>query len=167
METIGQRIAKLRDIRAEECGHCTQQDLADAMDVGKGTIYKWENDLVSLNAEKIVALSEFFDVSCDYLLRGGSSDHLKMMDATGLSNETIAVLSYWRTRGKFVSEMIDILVMNYPFLIVLHDYLFGDFPEAPEPKHPFDYYSNLELHSKLAVIDAIEKMRREIQDGKH
>ena len=68
MEEIGERIAKLRDIKAEECGHCTQQDLAEAMDVEKGTIYKWEHNLVCLNSDKIIALSKYFHVSCDYLL---------------------------------------------------------------------------------------------------
>ena len=163
METIGQRIAKLRDIKAEENGNFTQQDLADAVGVTKGTVYKWEHDYVSLNAEKIDQLSRHFNVSCDYLIRGGSSDHLKLMDETGLSDETINALSAHKYKYPAINEVINALVTDIPLLIILHSYLFSDNPEYTEKT---TLMPSQEQIDRLCVMDRIVKLREEVQNGK-
>lgn len=164
METIGQRIAKLRDIRAEEIGDkFTQQDLADAMGVEKGTIYKWEHDLVSMNAEKIDQLSSFFNVSCDYLVRGGAPDHLMLIDETGLSHETISILSAHKLDYPAINEVINVLVKDIPLLIVLHSYLFSNNPEYTESTTLMPSQERVE---RLCVMDMIVKLREEVYNGK-
>jgi len=168
METIGERIAKLRDIKAEECGRCTQQDLADYANVEKNTVYKWEHDLVSLNAEKIDLLSQYFNVSCDYLIRGGSPEHLVMMNETGLSDETITILSECRKEGFFynISDLFAILVKNPFFLLALYDYLFTDFKPEPDGYSLSHLITGEERMARLFVLDQLKKLREEINNGK-
>ena len=168
METIGERIAKLRDIKSEECGHCTQQDLAVFADVEKNTVYKWEHNLVSLNAEKIDLLSQYFNVSCDYLIRGGSPEHLVMMNETGLSDETISILSEWRKEGFFhgVSDLLAVLVKKPFFLVALYDYLFSDFPKETEDYNYLHLTNGMERMARLFVLDQLQKIREEVKNGK-
>lgn len=90
METIGQRITALRKDKSKQIGRrFTQADLAKKMNVEEKQISKWENDEIKLSADKIIRLADFFEVSTDYLLRGGEINHLVMMNETGLSDQTI------------------------------------------------------------------------------
>ena len=45
-----------------------QIELAKAIDVSKGIISLWENDLREPKLSNLVALAKFFDVSVDYLV---------------------------------------------------------------------------------------------------
>ncbi|HBC94121.1 MAG TPA: hypothetical protein DCZ10_14790 [Pelotomaculum sp.] len=65
MNTIGQRIKYLR-----EKLNRTQQEVADQTRVSRGNISNYEKDRVSPAADTIIALCEYFDVSCDWLLTG-------------------------------------------------------------------------------------------------
>ena len=66
--TIGKRILNLR----KEFG-MSQEDLAEAVDVSKQSVSKWELEKALPNVEKLIRLCEFFDVSSDYLLTGKQS----------------------------------------------------------------------------------------------
>lgn len=62
MEICG-RIKMLR----EACG-LSQKQVADAIDVTRQSISNWEIDIRSISAEHIIKLSDFFNISSDYLL---------------------------------------------------------------------------------------------------
>lgn len=62
-EVFGQKIKELRTERGY-----TSQKVADEIGVSKGCVSFWENGLSEPKASHIVALSKFFDVSCDFLL---------------------------------------------------------------------------------------------------
>ena len=111
METIGQRITELRKHKSKQIGRrFTQADLAKKMNVEEKQISKWETDEVRLSADKIIRLADFFNVSTDYLLRGGNIENLVMMNETGLSDQTIDHLRELRSKGKTESsEMINLL----------------------------------------------------------
>ena len=51
---------------------CSQENLADALDVSRQTVSKWELGQSLPDAEKIVAISNFFGVTTDFLLRDTS-----------------------------------------------------------------------------------------------
>ena len=51
---------------------CSQENLADALDVSRQTVSKWELGQSLPDAEKIVAISNFFSVTTDFLLRDTS-----------------------------------------------------------------------------------------------
>ncbi|MBR7147128.1 MAG: helix-turn-helix transcriptional regulator [Oscillospiraceae bacterium] len=63
--TLGQNIARLRGEK-----HLSQGELADALDVSRQSISKWETDASVPELEKLVKLSELFGVSLDELVKG-------------------------------------------------------------------------------------------------
>lgn len=62
--TLGEKIAKLR---AEH--HLSQGDLAEKMGVSRQSISKWETGSSVPDLDKLVVLSELFDVSLDTLVK--------------------------------------------------------------------------------------------------
>lgn len=61
---IGKIIKKLRQER-----NLSQQALAKAIGVSQKAVDFWEKSINEPKASYIVALADFFEVSCDYLLR--------------------------------------------------------------------------------------------------
>ena len=64
-ETLGQRITRLRT----EAG-MSQGDLADALDISRQSVSKWETDTSTPELEKLIRLAELFDISMDALILG-------------------------------------------------------------------------------------------------
>lgn len=62
--TLGQRICKLRTER-----NLSQGDLAEALEVSRQSISKWETDSSVPELDKLVKLSELFEISLDELVR--------------------------------------------------------------------------------------------------
>ena len=64
---IGDKLLYLRNRSG-----CSQETLADALDVSRQTVSKWELGQSLPDAEKIVAISNYFSVTTDFLLRDTS-----------------------------------------------------------------------------------------------
>ena len=62
---LGERICRLRNER-----NMSQGDLADAMEVSRQSISKWETNGSVPDLDKLVKLSELFDISLDELIAG-------------------------------------------------------------------------------------------------
>ena len=60
------RFNNLRNIR--EDNDIRQKDVAKALNVSQNTYSQYENGVISLTAETLIALSDYFNVSIDYLL---------------------------------------------------------------------------------------------------
>lgn len=82
--TLGQNIARLR---AEK--RLSQGELADALDVSRQSISKWETDASVPELEKLVKLSALFEVSLDELVKGASAEK-KSEEPTAAVNDTAA-----------------------------------------------------------------------------
>ncbi len=65
MNSLGERIYNLR-IK----GGLSQGKLADSLGVSRQTISKWENDQSIPELERLLAMSEIFGVSVDYIVKG-------------------------------------------------------------------------------------------------
>lgn len=63
--SLGERIYKLRTEK-----NLSQGDLAEQLEVSRQSISKWENNNAIPDLEKIVKLSEIFEVSLDELVKG-------------------------------------------------------------------------------------------------
>lgn len=63
--TLGERI---RQMRLEH--HLSQGNVADALDVSRQSVSKWENDGAMPDLDKLVKLSQLFGVSLDQLVMG-------------------------------------------------------------------------------------------------
>lgn len=64
---LGERIYQLR-VR----DNLSQLDLADALEVSRQSVSKWENNVCAPELDKLVKMSELFQVSLDELVRGGA-----------------------------------------------------------------------------------------------
>lgn len=126
--SIGERITRMRKAR-----NLTQQQLADATGFGRGQVAKWENGLSELSPNHTMALADFFDVSCDYLLRGyekedlplGKKLHLSQKSLDGLASLTDPEQVSGRAFAHFLErlhEMDDIGSMMYDAVELLTDY---------------------------------------------
>ncbi len=63
--SIGERIADLRKAR-----NLSQGQLADALDISRQAVSKWENDQASPDTLKLVKLAEVLDTEVEYLATG-------------------------------------------------------------------------------------------------
>ena len=65
MNSLGERLYNLRTNR-----DMSQGDLAEKLNVSRQTVSKWENNMSIPELDKIIALSEVFGVSVDYIVKG-------------------------------------------------------------------------------------------------
>ena len=77
--TIADRIQNLRKSKG-----MSQEELADAAGVSRQAVSKWESEQSTPDLDKVIILSEIFDVTTDYLLKGiepaETIDHKTMAD---------------------------------------------------------------------------------------
>lgn len=57
---------RLKELRTAE--NLSQKELAKKVNLSPSAIKQWENEKRNPNAEAVVAIAKFFDVSADYLL---------------------------------------------------------------------------------------------------
>lgn len=62
---IADRIQSLRKSKG-----ISQEQLADVVGVSRQAVSKWESEQTIPDLEKIVLMSEYFDVTTDYILKG-------------------------------------------------------------------------------------------------
>ena len=62
---LSDRIRELRKIKG-----ISQDELAEKLGVSRQAISKWENEQSIPDIDKVISLSNYFDVSTDYLLKG-------------------------------------------------------------------------------------------------
>ncbi len=76
---VADRIQNLRKIKG-----ISQEQLAEAIGVSRQAVSKWESEQSTPDLEKIVLMSDFFDVTTDYLLKGieptDEIDHMTVGD---------------------------------------------------------------------------------------
>ena len=66
--TLGQNIARLRAQK-----NLSQGDLADALDISRQSVSKWETDASIPELDKLLRLAELFGVTLDELVKGESA----------------------------------------------------------------------------------------------
>ena len=122
--TFGERLYELRKNK-----NISQEELAELLDVSRQSISKWENDKAYPEMTRLLFMSEYFDVSLDYLMRGTEGDE---------SNEDVAVsykaknmLMVW---NGFVSNLSDkqrkLLMVLYVlvicvFVVIVISFIYG------------------------------------------
>ena len=85
--SIGERIKKLREAKG-----LSQEDLSKEIHITREVIAKWETGERDLKTEYTVKLADFFNVTCDKILRNVDSDNVDIHKKTGLGNEAIEQL---------------------------------------------------------------------------
>lgn len=81
---------KLRELIEERS--TTIKDVAEHLGFSRQAVSQYYNGDTQPNVDAILKIAEYFNVSCDYLLRGISSENLSISEETGLSEKAISSL---------------------------------------------------------------------------
>lgn len=84
---IGQRIKELREMSC-----LTQADIAKALSVKRETVNQWENGTRDLKTDYSIKLANYFNTTCDYILRGVKSKNVDVNRTLGLTDKAIYLL---------------------------------------------------------------------------
>lgn len=105
---LSEKILKMRKING-----FSQDELADKLGITRQSISKWESGQATPELDKILALSEIFDVSTDYLLQPNETDDLKMK-TTRLEKQQQEIMQQQRKQQNrqflIISSFIALLV---------------------------------------------------------
>ncbi len=107
--TLGQRICELR----KERGY-SQEYVAERLDVSRQAVSKWETDASAPDTYNLIALSELFGVSVEYLATG------KGEDAPQTVQQPTAPTVVQMTRPTLqVGQVIDVVLLTVGLLSVV------------------------------------------------
>ena len=124
--TIADRIQSLRKSKG-----MSQEELADAVGVSRQAVSKWESEQATPDLDKVVIMSDIFEVTTDYLLKGiepvKTDDHKTMADVidqrvlTEKNSKRAKTALKWFLIGfgvllgvDFISMLIFFLVNGFP-----------------------------------------------------
>lgn len=93
--TFGERLFELRKQK-----NISQEELAELLNVSRQSISKWENDKAYPEMTRLLFMSDYFEVSLDYLMRG-VEEHEPMPETTS-SYKAENLLTIWNT---FISNL--------------------------------------------------------------
>lgn len=120
----------------------SQEELADKIGVSRQAVSKWESEQSSPDIEKIILLSDYFDVTTDYLLKGIepiADDSKKEADArifsiVGTALNFIGLVTaimVWKEEQTSISVAIGLIIMAIGCMsFVLGQYLGKNKKEA-------------------------------------
>ncbi|MBO7424177.1 MAG: helix-turn-helix transcriptional regulator [Clostridiales bacterium] len=119
--TIADRIQSLRKAKG-----MSQEELADAAGVSRQAVSKWESEQSIPDIDKIVILSEIFDVTTDYILKGiepvETNDHKTMADVidqkvlTQKNSKRAKTILKWVLIGLGAILLVDVISMLIYFI---------------------------------------------------
>ena len=99
-EVIAKRLSELRKEKGVK-----QDEIAELLNVKRATIANYETGKRAPDYETIIKLADYYGVSCDYILRGVTSEFANIHSTTGLSGRAIEIL-------KDMNEIGDIDFLN-------------------------------------------------------
>ena len=110
----------------------SQEDLANALNVSRQAVYKWESSQSVPDMDKIVALSSYFNITTDYLLKdeietidGADNYSSKNVDMQMLNKELsendFQNIRYEAEKKKHTSYWLLIIA---PFIMILIIFIF-------------------------------------------
>ena len=102
--TFGERLYELRNKN-----NLSQEELAEVLDVSRQSISKWENDKAYPEMTRLLFMSDYFDVSFDYLMRGikkeNNEEKVTADDADKNSNDKYKTKNILLVWNNFLSNL--------------------------------------------------------------
>ena len=102
--TFGERLYELRNKN-----NLSQEELAEVLDVSRQSIPKWENDKGYPEMTRLLFMSDYFDVSLDYLMRGikkeNNEEKVTADDADKISNDKYKTKNILLVWNNFLSNL--------------------------------------------------------------
>lgn len=81
--TFGERLYELR----KQAG-LSQEELAEMLDVSRQSVSKWESDKGYPEMTRLIFLSDYFDISLDYLVRGVEKEDVSRQQTEQIEYQT-------------------------------------------------------------------------------
>lgn len=113
MKSIGERIKALR-----KNAHITQQALGEIVGLHGSNISRVEQNMVVPTGDVIAKMSEYFHVSCDYILRGTSVDGTPQMDIALTDSVKLQITG--TTEDVSEEDSVKVLEQFCPMLVQLN-----------------------------------------------
>lgn len=88
-ETFADRLQELR-----MCNGISQKTLAEAIGISRQSINSYELEERLPSVEAVSKIADFFNVSCDYLIRGIEAENLNVQRELGINQSTINKIRY-------------------------------------------------------------------------
>ena len=118
--TLGENIVRLRTQR-----NWSQGDLADALDISRQSVSKWETDASVPELEKLLKLSELFGVTLDALVRGEDAPRSEPAAAEVQNDPSSFAPQAVPARDKSRSIIGTVLLCTGAVIVLLFLLLFG------------------------------------------
>ncbi len=115
--TLGEHIQELRNARG-----LSQTDLAEAMDVSRQSVSKWETGTSTPDLEKLLRLADYFHLSLDQLVKGGTTIVSEVSDPVKQTVPEPSATAMHRTKAQSVGRLF--LALS-AFAAILFAILFG------------------------------------------
>ncbi len=120
---VGERLAELRTKK-----NMTQEEFADYMGVTRQSVSKWELGKAFPDVEKLIRISELYDVSIDYILKGVLPEEKEATGADMMEAEPPVAM---KKTGIVVSVCITsvlalVAIVFMAFCILQHNWLGRD-----------------------------------------
>ncbi len=115
--TLGERIVELRNAQG-----ISQADLAEAMEVSRQSVSKWENGVSTPDLDKLVKLADYFGLTLDQMVKGKEPEASGQPDAA----EEPAAQAYCPAPKRTKAQSIGVLFLCLSaFTSILFAILFG------------------------------------------
>lgn len=118
--TLGENIVRLRTEK-----NWSQGDLADALDISRQSVSKWETDASVPELEKLLKLSELFGVTLDALVRGEDAPQSEPAAAEVQTDPSSFAPQAVPARDKSRSIIGTVLLCTGAVIVLLFLLLFG------------------------------------------
>lgn len=108
--TFGERLTELRENK-----NLSRQKVADDLGVSRASLEYYEKGKRTPDIEILLKLADYFGVTCDYLIKGVSTENVSIHAKTGLSDKAIKVLSLLNSKKDKAIEyrdFIDVFIKN-------------------------------------------------------
>lgn len=167
--TMGEKIRYLREQQK-----LSLEKLAKEIGVAKGTLSEIENDNRLGNLSTIIDISNYFDVSIDWLcsrskISDTDYDLNFVCDYTGLSNEAVNKFSEFKKHNElgdynsYYGELLDIFVSNgtlFELITLMSEYRNGLDDQIDAMKintNTYEYRYSLAKQHKLQISQLVEE----------
>lgn len=127
-----------------------QRQMVRETGIAAGTISGYRNGIGNPTLDKLRIIAAYLGVDCNYLMTGVRSDHHEISTYTGLSEQSIQQLHYYKDHSdkekrcgwlsiesKVLQALNTLLERNFSILLYIADYLhfrkYSDFSMIPDP----------------------------------
>lgn len=84
----------------------TQDEMADKFGVSRQTVYKWENEITYPEVDRIIRISEVFNVSIDYLLKDNPKE---LLNEGNIEKAVLQFLAISQDMNKISENIIEFM----------------------------------------------------------